>query len=280
MVDSAYSLFEVFGTGRSVPASYVPRENIDARFLNYLSEDKHTVIHGPSGQGKTMLIKRHLNAEQYRVVQCSNYHRRIDIYRMILGEADASVSLETRIRKGKRLAATISFLSGGTESDSEISTKIIDIDLGNINDVIRALRERDFDKYIVLEDFHYLRKKVQKEILNDLKIVSDKSGLRFIFIGIWLQKDKFLHLNGNLSGKINSIRVSPWTEPELRELIETGESMLNVSFAKDVKAYLLSHSFGSVSILQELIYLTCNDLGILETRGQKLVVHPGNETES
>lgn len=270
MSKRTYSLFEIFGAGRSVQPSYTQRTSVDDRLLNFLPEDKHIVIHGPTGHGKSMLIKKYLNPEQYCVVQCSTYHKRLDIYRMILSEADASVRLEKTVKKGKRLSATISIFSGGTESGSEIKERVIDIDLGNINDLIRVLRENDFDKYVVLEDFHYLRKNVQKEILNDLKIILDKSQLRMIFIGIWIQRDKFLHLNGNLGGKINSIRVTPWSELELREFIKTGEQLLNISFSEKIKSYLIENSFGSISILQELCNLICRSVDVYETQPRLL----------
>lgn len=55
-------------------------------------------------------------------------------------------------------------------SDTEEKTYTeLELDIEDVNDVIAALNSIRFNKYIVLEDFHYLKTEVQKDFAIELK---------------------------------------------------------------------------------------------------------------
>ena len=57
-----------------------------------------------------------------------------------------------------------------------------------MNDIIAALNQINFKKFIVLEDFHYLPVETQKDFSVALKAFHENSDLCFIVIGVWLGK--------------------------------------------------------------------------------------------
>lgn len=63
---------DVFGVGREMPLNYVERAEVDGRFLESPTRDKHVVIYGSSKQGKTTLRKHCLKDTDYVVVSCLN----------------------------------------------------------------------------------------------------------------------------------------------------------------------------------------------------------------
>lgn len=63
---------DVYGVTRDVPLNYVERENVDGKFINCLSQDKHVIIFGSSKQGKTCLRKNGLPETDFILVQCQN----------------------------------------------------------------------------------------------------------------------------------------------------------------------------------------------------------------
>src|SRR6266545_456935 len=56
---------DVFGIARDVPANYVTRPDVDGKFIESLTRDKHVVVFGSSKQGKTCLRKYNLVEGDY-----------------------------------------------------------------------------------------------------------------------------------------------------------------------------------------------------------------------
>ena len=58
-VENVVKLRDAFGVGRDVPLNYVTRPEVDGKFIESFTRDKHVVIYGSSKQGKTTL-RRHV----------------------------------------------------------------------------------------------------------------------------------------------------------------------------------------------------------------------------
>ena len=63
---------DVFGMTRDLPINYVTRKDVDGKFIDSLTRDKHLIVHGGSKQGKTSLRKYNLKPDDYIVVSCQN----------------------------------------------------------------------------------------------------------------------------------------------------------------------------------------------------------------
>jgi len=129
-----------------------------------------------------------------------------------------------------------------------------------------------FQKFIVLEDFHYLSEDVQKEIAIDLKAFHEKSKLCFIIIGVWLESNRIVLYNGDLAGRLIPIDADKWDEADLHRVIEKGESLLHIVFSEQVKDRILLAAEENVGILQETCYRLCQEYGVHMTQDSRMEV--------
>ncbi|MGD1080328.1 MAG: hypothetical protein ABR881_18560 [Candidatus Sulfotelmatobacter sp.] len=202
-----YTTDAVYGISRDVPLNYTTRPNVDEKFINNLTREKHIVVYGSSKQGKTCLRKHCLSESDYIHVQCSNKWTLEEIHANVLKRAGFKVEQsEKKTTSGKNkivasIGATIfgigSTVGGEKEASTteEKTTTALELDPSDVNDVIAALESIKFNKYIVLEDFHYLPLETQKDFAVALKAFHEASKLCFIVIGVWLEENRLLVLD-------------------------------------------------------------------------------------
>lgn len=70
-VVSALTVEDVFGVSGNDVASYVERDHVDDAFLAALHTDQQIVVYGASKQGKTALVKKHINYDDSIVITLS-----------------------------------------------------------------------------------------------------------------------------------------------------------------------------------------------------------------
>jgi hypothetical protein len=170
---------DVFGVTTKMPLNYVSRPEVDGELLSELARNRHIVIHGSSKQGKTCLRRKILAPDSYIEINClhsmtlANIHQRIlEKARYIPTKVQSATesSGETQGRKTRR-GIKASALEAGVDSDrttshsKETSTRAESwpVDLSDANVIGEILSELNFNKTIVLDDFHFLSVKVQRE---------------------------------------------------------------------------------------------------------------------
>jgi len=275
---------DVFGISRDIPLNYVIRKSADNILVENLTRDKHLVIFGSSKQGKTSLRKHVIDESDYIVVHCSNKWAVSDINSAILKKAGFELTQSTsKATSGKskifaKITAGIfgSSAEGGAEAEREKREEIIktplELDPEDVNDIIQALRTIGFNKYIVLEDFHYLSTETQKDFSVALKAYHEESKFCFIIIGVWLEENRLTVYNGDLSGRVISINADKWEADELKEVISLGENLLNIKFSTKFINELISDCYGSVYIVQETCYRCCVKYEINHTVKERITI--------
>lgn len=277
----SFSAAEVFGIARALPLNYVTRPSVDDELVEALSRNKHLVIYGSSKQGKTSVRKYSLNDDDYMVVTCNNQWDLGQLHSSILKQAGYTVVQSTtrsasghhKIKATASFAAKMPFLSGSGSTEGEkqegeegsITETPLELDPFDVNDIIQALVEINFDRWIVLEDFHYLPEDTQKDFAVALKAFHESSHFTFIIVGVWLQENRLIQFNGDLSGRISTINADVWEPEELTEAVSLGEDLLNIDFDASFKSTLLDECGGSISIVQEACLLACQNAGIHST---------------
>ena len=279
---SIFSVTDVYGMNRDLPLNYVEREYADNLLLESLKRSQHLIIHGSSKQGKTSLRKHNLKEEEYIVIQCSNKWTIQNVNEAILKFAGFELTTSsTQTTSGRnKISATIGTtsiiplsLKANTESENlkQNSTTIepMDLDPLDVNDVIAALEEIDFNQIIILEDFHYLPTETQKDFSFALKAFHENSKFKFIIIGVWLEENRLSVYNGDLEGRLIALNSDRWDKEDLLEVIKKGEELLNISFDNKFKNELVTHCFDSVFIVQEVCLKACKLCNINETQQEK-----------
>jgi hypothetical protein len=273
-----YTTDEVFGIARDVPLNYTTRESVDQKLIDNLTREKHIIIYGSSKQGKTSLRKHCLKEDDYIIVQCSNKWGLEDLLSNILKRAGFKIEQsekKTESGRNKILASLSATLFGvganvsgekETEKQIETTTAALELDPSDVNDVIAALANIKFNRYIVLEDFHYLPIETQKDFAVALKAFHEASKTCFIVIGVWLEENRLVVYNGDLTGRIVSVNADRWTDEELTGVVQEGERLLNVKFDGLFTIAAIKESYGSVYIVQEVCRLACIRSGVTQTQ--------------
>lgn len=285
-----HRLDDVYGVARDLPINYVEREGVDGLFVASLARDKHIVVFGSSKQGKTSLRKHSLEDDDYVVVTCSNKWTSLaPLHTAILKAAGYTVEQSTtRTAEGNfKITAKLEGKAGipfvaqakvageGSYEDKAaeaVTTVPLELDPGDVNDIIAALERIGFRKFIVLEDFHYLPDETQQDFAVALKAFHEHSPLCFIVVGVWLDENRLIQYNGDLTERVIAVNADAWSPGQLRGVIEEGEKLLNLTFDPDFKQGLIDGCFESVSVVQVSCHKVCEDAGIAATLEKPAVV--------
>lgn len=285
------STSEVYGVSNELIHSYVEREEVDGALIRAIELKKQIIIHGSSKQGKSQLIQKHLPKEKITVVECSPKSQLLDIYKSVIRQNGINILVETTTQEsiGSTIggAATVkvnipvvagadvqltSSISENKEKQSEFKT--VEYNLALAQDVSELLRQINFNKFIVLENFHYLPEEVQIGFSFDLRIFQDKD-IRFIVLGIWRERDRLAQFNGDLQDRIIEVAVEPWKASDLKNVIAKGQTCLNVDFS-EVEEEIIKDCFDSVGVLQELCKESCLAANVTETQASVRKISEAN----
>ena len=153
----------------------------------------------------------------------------------------------------------------GNTRSSEVTSHRLELDAQDPNDIITALTEIGFRKFIVLEDFHYLPIETQQSFAYALKAFHENSKFTFIVVAVWREENRLILFNGDLTGRVIAIDADAWNSGQLAEVISVGEQLLNVVFPEHFKSELIAGSFQSVYLVQEACHRACTGAGIHQT---------------
>ncbi|NOR48077.1 MAG: hypothetical protein GQ533_08540 [Methanosarcinaceae archaeon] len=281
----------VFGVSNEIVESYIERKQVDGFFQTALELNKQIIVYGSSKQGKTALIKKHIPPDSMISIQCSPTTEVKDIYSSILRQNGITIltdSSETET-SSEAITATVNSkikipvvadiggdVSGMTkgEKTSAQESRTVEYNLSLAQDVAEALKSINFQKYIVLDNFHYLNEDVQKRFAFDLRIFQELD-IRFIILGIWRERNRLDQFNGDLIDRVVDVAVEPWDSNDFKKVIDMGSSLLNVDFM-DIQDHLIESSFDSIGVLQELCKESCMSSGIMETSSEIIKITDEN----
>ena len=290
-----YKAAEVYGINRDVPLNYVVRKDVDDALIDHLTRDQHLIIHGSSKQGKTSLRKHCLSDDDYIVVTCLNKWDLGELHGAILKKAGYRIQQsEKKTSAGKHKVEAEFVGEGGVpfiakakgkaaydyerENGTETLSAPLELDLYDVNDIVTALSEIQFRKFIVLEDFHYLPLETQKDFAFALKAFHENSKICFLIVGVWKEQNRLIAYNGDLTNRVISINADRWDTPDLLKVIQAGEELLNVQFAQKFKETLVTSSYESVMLVQEACYRTCGEERVFETQAEHRII--GNTADA
>ncbi len=264
------ALREVFGVHiPPPPLTYVDRAGLDERIKHFLTTGRHLVIHGPSKQGKTALRKRALDDDKCLVIQCRKRPTVQELYAEVLADLGVTPEVSRTATNAKEISGTgeakagvsLYCLSaelkagGGSKKNSQTTSteQAVGIGPGNIQYLAQAIRESK--RRLVLEDFHYVPEPEKRNLANDLKALLELN-VPVILVGAWEQQQLLPQYNGDLAGRVDEINVR-WSDGELRDVLEKGESELNIRLTRTLRNEIIADASGNVGLLQRLAERFC-----------------------
>ena len=277
----------VFGVQPELVETYVERPEVDERFLYALKSQRQIVVYGSSKQGKSALLQKHLAEGKTLTVECSPKSTATDIYRSILRQSNVTYTEADEITSGIEAQARLSvsarikvlitgeaearadMLAKGSESTKRIE-RYVEYNLDLAQDVSEILRQYKVNKFIVLENFHYLDLDVQKQLAFDLRTFQDYQ-ITFIVLGIWREANRLVQFNGDLQDRLAEIPVEPWEPKHFESIVNAGEDMLKVDLSAVFKDVIAS-AYDSVGVFQELCREACLAAGVERTQKQTVAL--------
>jgi hypothetical protein len=288
---------EVFGIVRGKPLNYVTRAKVDALFYESLTRNKHIVVHGSSKQGKTSLRKTWLGEKDYLHVGCLNTMGLAELHSAILKKAGFRVE-QSAVKttggvnkynveiggKGGIPFITEASAKGAYErqnsSTEAITVKRLEVDLTDVNDIIASLTTAESPQYIVLEDFHYLPIETQIAFSMALKLFHEESRYCFIVIGVWRERNRLVYFNGDLASRVVAIDADEWSNAELTKVVETGGTLLNVTFDPKFLVDVVQNAQSAVYLVQEACLKALGAAGIEATQDRHIIVGAGVDAKA
>ncbi len=167
---------------------------------------------------------------------------------------------------------------GGEDEQTDAVERItapLEIDVEDVNDIIAALKSISFKKNIVLEDFHYMPFETQKDFSVSLKAFHETSDIVFIIVGVWLEDNRLIVYNGDLTGRVISVNADLWTDQELKEAIDKGGELLNITFSDNFKRDVIDNCLKSIYIVQEACRRACYSEDVTSTKPNSIEVGNG-----
>jgi hypothetical protein len=272
-------LEDVFGVISKPILSYVERADIDTRFQEAVKSGKQIVVYGSSKQGKTALVTKYLPYGKNLLVSLTPKTQLTDIYKQILSSAGVRIvsgatekrTAEIGIGVGTKVKAMIPFLGSGEvegkgdlkkSSGQETRYDEILVNLELPQSIAELLQTVHCNKFVILENFHYLNDEVQRQFAFDLRAFQEL-GVLFVILGVWREKNRMAQFNGDLLDRVIEIPVEPWLEKDFLLVAAKGCDQLNIDVHSPLIKGAIDASFSSIGVFQELMKGICIEAGVM-----------------
>ncbi|WP_039042921.1 hypothetical protein [Sporosarcina sp. ZBG7A] len=282
------NVVDVFGVKKEEVLSYLSRENVDQKFVDELKGDKHIIVYGSSKQGKSALIQKHIPKSDCITIGCSTKMTNKDIYSSLLRQLDVRVESSTEHTKGTSGETLVKttfkailpfFGEGGTEVSGKVlgnstdksNFSYVEYNLDIAQDVSELLKKINFNKIIIIENFHYLEEEIQDLFSTDLRLFQE-NDIRFVILGIWREKNRLTQFNRDLIDRIIEIPVEPWSIDDFEKVIEKGSNILKVQISDSIKKQIKEIAFGNIGIVQELCKEVLVEAGLINAQNRIVLI--------
>jgi hypothetical protein len=267
---------DVFVPGGFPRHTYNPR--LDLQLESTLEQVRHNLcklvtVTGHTKSGKTVLVRKILPREDSIWIDGGSISDEEDFWQVVLDQLDLFQRVETQkndeiksgiigsVEGGANFAIVSgkSAISGTVEANTgsgitqsrELSSKVA---------AILGLRKEMVP--IVIDDYHYLPKKIQGNIIRALKpLIFD--GLPVVIIAIPHRRYDAIKVEREMTGRILSIPIPPWSIDELTYISKVGFEHLNSSINENMAHVLAGESIGSPHLMQDFCRKICELKGII-----------------
>lgn len=273
MAELKYS--DVFVPGGFPRHTYNPR--IDRQLEDKLRQVlenlcKLVTVTGHTKSGKTVLVRRILPREQAVWIDGGAVGAEEDFWHIVIDQLQLFQT--TEVQNSKETTAELSASGKGganfvvVKGEAELggslgSTRGSGTSLSRtVSPRVTALRGlRESNLPVVIDDFHYLSRELQGDLIRALKpLIFD--GHPVVIIAIPHRRYDALKVEKEMTGRILPVEIPGWSKSELDFIPQTGFSKLNGTLASTTADMLAGESIGSPHLMQEFCRAICRAHGI------------------
>lgn len=228
---------------------------------------KLVTLTGQTKSGKTVLSRKILPQEECVWIDGGTVSDQDDLWSVVINQLElfqttgVDSSSETTSEVSGRARAATSFLVvkgegevGGTlgkkrktggSTSRELSSRVV---------ALAGLREAHIP--LVIDDFHYLPRDLQGDVVLSLKpLIFD--GLPVAIIAIPHRRYDAVKVEREMTGRISNIEIPIWTDAELRYIPKAGFDLLGYRLTAPVAQRLASEAIGSPHLIQDFCRGLC-----------------------
>lgn len=278
---SVYSVFQSTGVPKYTLVDI--QEQVDGIEEFEETPGSHLIIHGPSKTGKSTLWVSQIGYDKVIKIPCNMSTTLMGVYKDIIDELDIffenskSISEDVKASFGVELKAKVAavFSAKGHASTDISDGKAVDsqrvvtplIGARNIANYVKAA-----GKYILLENIHYASRDFRQELSKELHNFSDYN-CKWVVVGVQHQADQIFIENRDLVGRMREIRSGALNRPKILEILNLGESLLNVKFGPEIVDGIVKESSGNAALVQDLAKHICICAGIKSTSSHRVDIN-------
>lgn len=266
---------EIFVPGGFPRHTYNPRSSLqlETRLKECMDNlCKLVTITGHTKSGKTVLARMVLSPEEAIWIDGGTVSEEDNFWQIVVEKLDlfqgtqeqstseSSNSIGAKVTAGAdlivakgegELSGSISRKDGAASTNSRtLSSRVV---------ALRGLKESSIP--LVIDDFHYLPKDLQGNIVRALKpLIFD--GLPVVVIAIPHRRYDAMKVEREMTGRILPIEIPVWSEEELRFIPDTGFNLLNHPISDEMAICLSSEAIGSPHLMQDFCRGICRAKGV------------------
>lgn len=267
-----YRATKIFVPGGMPEYTYVSRtdKNLEER-LRMASDNlfKLVTVTGMTKSGKTVLTNRIFPRQQSIWVDGGVVGTEDDLWSSVLSELDGYTEIGSEkskestygVESGLEGEGKIPWVaSGKAQIGSSFDRTQAEGQTRNLTISPRAAAVAQLRKKripLIIDDFHYLKREFQGEIVRALKpLIFD--GLPVVLIAIPHRRYDAVKVEREMTGRIENISVPVWELDELLQIPAEGFPLLNVHVSSSVCERFANEAFGSPHLMQEF----CRNLAL------------------
>ncbi len=278
---------QVFVPGGFPVYTYNPRSDIGLEkklSVAAFRSNKITTVTGSTKSGKTVLVRNVLKdkptvwLEGALVTSMDVFWELIGDELEILSEVGSEIGKEQSNElssefsaEGNAIIAKGSGKMGGKRAEASVNTRHQSLVVSKSAQASKAIRSKKIA--IVVDDFHYIKRDLQKIITRSVKALVFE-GVPVVFIAIPQRKHDTVKAEREMNSRIAYVEVPPWSVSELIEISEKGFRLLNVEPNLKVSRDLGFNAFGSPHLMQEFCTQICLQNGYERTEAIPRALDP------
>ncbi len=284
---------DIFVPGGLPKHTYNPRTELQLE--EKLAEVKDNLcklvtVTGQTKSGKTVLVRKILPPEETIWIDGGLVSTEEDFWQVIIEnlelfqtvENEASSESGTKVGGKGTAEANLLVAKGTGEVSSELAKKSRStVTKGRaVSSRVAALSGlRKTSAPIVVDDFHYIPREIQGNIVRALKpLIFD--GLPVVIIAIPHRRYDALKVEKEMTGRISPIQIPSWSDEELIYIPDTGFRLLNYNISKTFTTRIASESIGSPHLMQDFCRGICKAKNVEHSHKRQFIEVPGPIIES
>lgn len=262
----AVRVSDVFVPGRLPRYTYIERsaqdpqsgQHIDLSLAvtDYLEERGAILtVYGPTKTGKTVLLERvvpnPLYIESQGIESEGELWLRLGDRLGVCTTIEGSETDSTTVQLGSRAGASV-WVASGEFSEESSDTEGGSSTRGFTRPVSTAVSdELDESRAIIVDDFHFIPRPVQRDIVRALKPLCT-AGVPIILVSISHRFTDVISAEPDMTGRVRGLGVRFWNIGELLEIAREGFEALNVMDPDgELALRLAQESYGSPHLMQQ-----------------------------